>query len=81
MRYIIKGSEPIERVLLLLKLTKIKSENMKSAIIDHYVNGLKEGHAALLNDVKQQNLNKALKRLNKQAGVVEEIKEYDWKKR
>ena len=81
MRYIVKGSESIERIKLLLKLTKIKSEKMKSAIVDHYVNGLKEAHAALLNDVKQQNLNKALKRLNEMAGVVEEIKEYDWQRR
>tara|TARA_B100001059_G_scaffold1670_1_gene1427 strand:+ start:4788 stop:5033 length:246 start_codon:yes stop_codon:yes gene_type:complete len=81
MRYIIKGSEPRERVEMLLKFTKIKSENMKAAIVDHYVNGLKEAHAALLNNVKQQNLNKALKRLNEMAGVVEEIKEYDWQKR
>lgn len=79
MLFISRGSETRERMELLLKLTKITSENMISAIIDHYVNGLRQEHAALLNGIKQQNLNRTVKRLNELAGVVEQIKEIDWK--
>jgi hypothetical protein len=32
----------------------------------------------MLNNVLQQNFNRALKRLNGAAGVVEQVKELDW---
>jgi len=40
--------------------------------------GLAENDAAMLNDVSQQNFNRALKRLNGVAGLVEQLKELDW---
>ena len=77
---LIKGIEPQERVNLIMKLTKIGSENIRSALIDHLSKGLSENDAAMLNDVPQQNFNRALKRLNEVAAVVEKIKEFDWDK-
>lgn len=78
MKLLVKGIEPQERVNLIMKLTKIKSENIRSALIDHLSKGLSANDAAMLNDVPQQNFNRALKRLNEVAAVVEEIKEFDW---
>ncbi|MCJ8350537.1 PapB/FocB family fimbrial expression transcriptional regulator [Moritella sp.] len=78
MKFLTKGLEPEKRINLLLQLTKIGSENIKSALVDHLTKGLAENDAAMLNDVSQQNFNRALKRLNGVAGVVEQIKEMDW---
>ena len=77
MKYLSKGLEAEQRINLLLQLTKIGSDNIKSALLDHLTKGLTENDAAMLNDVPQQNFNRALKRLNDVAGVVEQIKELD----
>ncbi|SQD80433.1 PapB/FocB family fimbrial expression transcriptional regulator [Moritella yayanosii] len=78
MRILVQGLESKERVKLLLKLTKIDSENIQRALTDHLCKGHKEDDAAMLNDVPRQNFNRALKRLNDVAGIVEHIKELDW---
>ncbi|QUM85311.1 PapB/FocB family fimbrial expression transcriptional regulator [Moritella sp. 28] len=78
MKFLTKGLEPEERINLLLQLTKIDSENIKSALADHLTKGLAESDAAMLNNVSQQNFSRVLKRLNGVAGVVEKIKELDW---
>ncbi|KXO13292.1 hypothetical protein AKG98_3513 [Moritella sp. JT01] len=80
MKFLTKGLETEERINLLLKLTKIGSENIKIALVDHLTKGLTENDAAMLNGVSQQNFNRALKRLNTVAGVVEKVKELDWNK-
>jgi len=80
MKMLVRGIEPQERVSLIMELTKIGSENIRSALIDHLSKGLSENDAAMLNDVPQQNFNRALKRLNEIAAVVEKIKEFDWDK-
>ena len=77
MKFLTKGLEPEARINLLLQLTKIGSENIKSALVDHLSKGLNENDAAMLNDVSQQNFNRALKRLNEVAEVIEQIKELD----
>lgn len=80
MKMLVRGIEPQERVNLIMQLTKIGSENIRSALIDHLSKGLSENDAAMLNDVPQQNFNRALKRINEVAAVVEKIKEFDWDK-
>jgi len=47
-------------------------------LIDYLTKGLTENDAAMLNDVSQQNFNRALKRLNGVADIVEQIKLVDW---
>ena len=79
MKLLVKGIEPQERVNMVIGLTKIRSENIRNALIDHLSKGLSANDAAMLNDVPQQNFNRALKRLNDVAAVVEKIKEFDWK--
>lgn len=78
MKVLIKGEESELRVNLLFKLTRLDSENVKSALKDYLVKGYEPDDAAMLNDVKQQNFNRALKRLNEIAAIVEDIKNLDW---
>ena len=80
MNYLLAGQEPQERVELLLKLTKIKSEPLQTAIIDRLVKGLSEKEVVSLNGVLQSNFNRAMTRINDVAGIVEQIKEIDWAK-
>ena len=80
MQVLTQGLEPKERVELLFKLTKVKSENIQNALIDHLCQGLSGDNAAILNDVQRQNFNRALKRLNTIAEIVEKIKDIDWTK-
>ena len=79
MQVLVQGLESKKRVKLLLKLTKIESENIQSALLEYLCTGLTIDDAAMLNDVPRQNFNRALKRLNEVAEVVERIKEIDWK--
>lgn len=48
-----KGLEPEERINLFLQLTKIGSENIKSALVRHLTKGLAENDAAMLNRLKR----------------------------
>ncbi len=81
MHYLHKGQLSIERLELLFKLTKIASDDVRGALVDHYVRGMKQADAALLNGVPKQNVERGAKRLNEVAAIVEELKEYDWANR
>ena len=78
MKFLTRSLEAEERITLLLQLTKIGSDNIRSALVDHLTKGLTENDAAMLNDVSQQNFNRALKLLNGFADVVESVTELDW---
>ena len=80
MNYLVRGGESKERVKLLLKLTRVNSENVVDAIIDHLCTGHSENHSSVVNDITQSNFNRAMSRLNEVAGTVEAIKELDWDK-
>jgi len=80
MKYLVVGHESKARIDLLFKLTKIKSDDVKDAILDHLVRGHAEKIAVALNLVDQGNFNRGLARLNEVAGTVEAIKELDWDK-
>jgi hypothetical protein len=79
MRYIVQGSQTQERLDWLLKLTRIASEDVITALRLHLVTGLAESTAALVADVKLSNLKRALDTLNETAEAVEKIKEIDWR--
>ena len=74
------GMEDKRRVELLLSLTKVSSEPVINAIFDHLVDGKTETGAVAINMLQQQNFNRAMVKLNKVAGIVEEIKDCDWAK-
>lgn len=80
MKYLVIGHESKERLALLFQLTKITSEPIQDALIDHLSKGLPESLCASLNQVSTSNFTRALNRLNEVAGIVEAIKEIDWDK-
>jgi hypothetical protein len=80
MNYLITGSEPLRKIELLISLTKIDSDNIKSAIEDVFVRGIRIGDSATINSVQQSDLSKYVKRIYKIAETVEQIKEIDWEK-
>lgn len=79
MRYLTQGSQCEERLALLLRLTKISSEDVIDALSDYLVRGLAESTAASINGVKLSNFKRALDTLNETAEAVEKIKEIDWR--
>jgi hypothetical protein len=77
MNYLLSGYESHERFNLLMKLTKIKSEDVIEALREHLVRGSDEKFSYELNSVSQSNFNRAIVRLNEVVCIVERIKEID----
>jgi DNA-binding MarR family transcriptional regulator len=75
------GIESKERILLLLQLTEITSEDIIAALVDHLERGLSVTTSAALNNVPQPNVSRALATLNEKAEIVEKIKEHDERRR
>jgi len=78
MNYLLAGNESAERVAILISFTKINSEPLIKAINMRLVNDKPEKGAAILNGIPQQNLSRALAKLNEVAEKVENIKALDW---
>lgn len=79
MKLLVQGGQTNDRFELLLQLTRIASEDVIEALRDHLVRGMTTANAAGVNGVEQSALNRALKTLEKQANVVEQIKVIDWR--
>ncbi|PAJ72163.1 hypothetical protein CJF42_22690 [Pseudoalteromonas sp. NBT06-2] len=75
---LIPGAEKEEKILLLISLTSIKSEGIKTALIEYYVKGYCDSLVIGLNFISQSNFSRSLKTLNKVASTVNEIKDLDW---
>lgn len=80
MRYLFAASQSDERLGLLLSTTKISSEDIKTALRDHLVRGFDVKNAAAINGVAQQNLDRALNKLEEMAQVFEKVKDHDARK-
>lgn len=80
MKKLIQGKENLEKVTLLIGLTSIKSKAMHRALIEYYCSDTnrKKRATALMNDVKETNLNRDMKKINIVAGKLERLKEIDW---
>ena len=80
MKQLIQGKENLEKIILLIGLTSIKSKAMHSAIIDYYCsnNNRKKRATAIRNEVKETNLSRDIKKINIIAGKLERLKELDW---
>ncbi len=78
MNYLAQGMEKREKIEILLALTSFKSEGIKGALVDYFCNNMKKCDAALLNEVKEPNLNRDIKKLNATAAKLERLKELDW---
>lgn len=77
MKYLFAASQSDERLGLLLSTTKISSEDIKTALRDHLARGFDVKNAAAINGVAQQNLDRALNKLEQVAKTFELIKELD----
>jgi hypothetical protein len=74
------GCESRERVELMMGETGIRSERVKSAIIDHLVKGYPVAQAAIVNGETDSNVRRGLDVLERMADMVEKVKEIDWAK-
>ena len=79
MNYIVPGNESLERVEKLLELSGIRSEVLIKAIKRHMVNGDTIESASFMFDYDKDNLKRAVNKINKICGIVESIKEMDWR--
>lgn len=77
MKYLAKGQESKQRIALLLLHTKIESDAIKDAVVDHLCNGHSINASAMLNNVPQPNVSRALKALNHHAKIHEQLKELE----
>lgn len=80
MKYLFKGMQSQERFELLLKLTRINSDNVVDAMRDYLVRGMDKKAAAIINGVKSPNFTAALNKLEEKAAIVEQLKEIDLKR-
>ena len=80
MKKLIQGKEKLEKITMLIGLTSIKSKAMHRALIEYYCSdkNRKKRATALMNDVKETNLNRDMKKINVVAGKLERLKELDW---
>lgn len=76
---LLAGKESEDRIRLLLQLTDISSEDVQDALVMHMKIGASASVACVSYGVAPPNFSRALKRLNEVAGIVESIKEIDWK--
>ncbi len=76
---LLAGMESEERIRLLLKLTDISNEEGQDALVMHLKIGTCASVCCVSYNVAAPNFSRALKRLNEVAGIVESIKEIDWK--
>ena len=73
MRDLVQGGEDAETVELLLSLTRIDSDDVKSALKDYLVRGLGDAATCALHQIAQSNFNRALNRLESVAATVERL--------
>ena len=78
MQYLFKGMQSQDRFNLLIGLTKISSDDIKSALCDYLVKGMDKKAAAALNGVKPPNFSVALAKLEEKSVIVENIIEIEW---
>jgi len=80
MKHLVQGAEKTEKIDLLISLTSLDSEDMRSAMVDHFCRNMKRSDSALINNVKEPNLSRDIKKINEVAGKLERLKEMDWVK-
>lgn len=78
MNYLLPGSEPVERMNLIIWFTRMTSQPQIDALTEHYVNGLPAERAAARFGIELPNFIRAQKRLEEVATKIERIKEIDW---
>lgn len=77
MTYIFQGSQSVDRLTLLLRVTSIASPSIKKALHMHLVTGYDLTTSAVMCGVYKSNLSRAVERLNEVAECLEELKVID----
>ena len=80
MKYLLRGGESAERLTLLLKATRIRSEAKIAAAHYYFVDGLPSSRARARSGLKQQKFSDLVKRLNEVAEIFEAVKVIDLQK-
>lgn len=80
MKYLHAGNQSQNRFNLLLRLTSIRSEDIRGALEDHLVKGHQLEAAAAFNGVPVSNVIRVVDKLEEVAGIVEQIKDEDWER-
>jgi hypothetical protein len=62
---LLQGHETADRIKYLLELTSISSPSVRSALHDHYVDGLAVEMCVMKYDLPRQNFTRAVKKLNR----------------
>ena len=78
MNVLLPGREPQQKIEIIIGLTDISSENVKSAVIDFYATGFSETMSCAVNGIQKPALSRAKKAIEHVAGEIEKIKEIDW---
>ena len=77
MKALTLGCESEEKIDLIISFTGIRSEPMIKSLKQHLVDGVPEKYASKFNGVLQQNFDRDLEKLNKEARKVNRINELD----
>lgn len=77
MKHLIPGTLNADRLALLISLTSIRSEDIIEGLNWHLCRGHQLATAAALAQVPQNNLGRALDKVETVAGIVEQIKQHD----
>jgi hypothetical protein len=77
MKHLIPGTLNAERLVLLISLTSIRSEDIIEGLNWHLCRGHQLATAAALAQVPQNNLSRALDKVEAVADIVEQIKQHD----
>ena len=73
MRYLSRGQESKRKIELLLKFTKVRSDEVIGAVIDHLVGNHTVVNAAMINDCDCSSVSVVVKRLNEVAEIMEAL--------
>ncbi|TDF41926.1 hypothetical protein EYS14_03520 [Alteromonadaceae bacterium M269] len=72
-----QGTESLERFTLLLKIANKFNENTKTALTQHFVNGMDIELVCYTYSIHQPNLQRSINRINEVNGLIEQIKHVD----
>lgn len=70
---LLQGKESELTINLLVELTSFTSESIKACMYQHYVKGLSDDMCCMIYDVKRQNFNRAVKRINEVYSIVQQL--------
>jgi|MDTG01.5.fsa_nt_gb hypothetical protein len=70
---LLQGGESQLKIDLLLSLTSIRSDNVKRALVAHYVNGSPTANCELVYDLSQQEFHRAKRRLKEVYETVQQL--------